>query len=64
MICAGLHNPVAAIILHSSPADIDTVIVDGVVRKQGGKLLDVKLDEDGNKVVGKAPWHGPMLRKI
>lgn len=47
MICAGIHDPVAAIILHSSPADVDTVIVDGIVRKQDGKLLDVQLDSTG-----------------
>ncbi len=53
MVCGALENPVAAIILHSSPADIDTVIVDGVVRKQSGKLVDVDLDETGKRVTGK-----------
>ena len=53
MICGALHDPVAAIILHSSPADIDTVIVDGIVRKQSGKLLDVALDDVGKQLVGK-----------
>ena len=53
MVCAGVHDPVAAIILHSSPADIETVIVDGIVRKQNGKLIDVKLDEGGKKIAGK-----------
>ena len=52
MICAGVHDPVAAIILHSSPADVDTVIIDGIVRKQDGKLLDVRVDETGSKVAG------------
>ena len=53
MICAGVQDPVAAIILHSSPADVDTVIVDGIVRKQGGKLVDVALDNEGKQVAGK-----------
>ena len=54
MVCAAEHDPVAAIVLHSSPADVDTVIVDGVVRKQGGKLVDVKVeDEVGRKAAGK-----------
>ena len=53
MICGALHDPVAAIILHSSPADVDTVIVDGIVRKQSGKLLDVGLDGAGKQLVGK-----------
>ena len=53
MVCAGIHDPVAAVILHSSPADIDTVIIDGTVRKQEGKLVDVTLDEGGRQVAGK-----------
>lgn len=54
MVCAAIHDPVAAIILHSSPSDIDTVIVDGIIRKQHGKLLNVTLDEDGKQLAGKA----------
>lgn len=53
MVCAALHDPVAAIILHSSPADIDTVVVDGIIRKTSGKLVDVELDDGGKQVVGK-----------
>jgi cytosine/adenosine deaminase-related metal-dependent hydrolase len=45
MVAAAQHDPVAAIILHSSPADIETVIVDGVVRKKDGKLLPVEVDD-------------------
>ncbi|KAL1963266.1 hypothetical protein VTN77DRAFT_8489 [Rasamsonia byssochlamydoides] len=44
MICAAEHDPVAAIVLHSSVRDIDTVIVDGRIRKRGGKLLPVNID--------------------
>lgn len=39
MICASERDPIAAIILHSSVRDVDTVIVDGEIRKQNGKLL-------------------------
>lgn len=53
MVCAGVHDPVAAIVIHSSPADVDTVIIDGIVRKQNGNLVDVKPDTNGKKVVGK-----------
>lgn len=53
MICASVHDPVAAIILHSSPADIDTVIIDGVIQKSSGKLLDVMLDAPGKEIAGK-----------
>lgn len=41
MLAAAEENPVAAIVLHSSTRDLETVIVDGVIRKEGGKLLDV-----------------------
>lgn len=42
MVCASDHDPVAAIILQSSPADVDTVIVGGQIRKRAGKLLPVQ----------------------
>lgn len=44
MICASEQDPVAAIVLHSSVRDIDTVIVDGEIRKQGGKLLPTTIN--------------------
>ncbi|KAF2676989.1 Metallo-dependent hydrolase [Lentithecium fluviatile CBS 122367] len=53
MIGAAQHDPVAAIILHSSPADIDTVIVDGIVRKRDGKLLPISVDAGASGIVGK-----------
>lgn len=34
-------DPVGAIVLYASPADVDTVVVGGVVRKRGGRLMDV-----------------------
>ncbi|PBK70367.1 Metallo-dependent hydrolase [Armillaria solidipes] len=46
MIAGAAENPVAAIMLHSSVRDVNTVIVDGVVRKRDGKLLPVELDAD------------------
>lgn len=48
MVCAAQHDPVSAIILHSSPQDIEMVIVDGVVRKNAGRLksVDVKAGRD------------------
>jgi cytosine/adenosine deaminase-related metal-dependent hydrolase len=45
MVCAVEYDPVAAIVLHSSVRDVDTVIVDGIVRKTGGKLLPI-INED------------------
>ncbi|KAL7795965.1 hypothetical protein V8C37DRAFT_372667 [Trichoderma ceciliae] len=44
MICAAEEDPVAAVVLHSSIADIDTVIVDGRIVKQRGSLVPVDLD--------------------
>ncbi|PWY96068.1 amidohydrolase [Aspergillus sclerotioniger CBS 115572] len=41
MLVAAQEDPLAAVVLHSSERDVDTVIVDGVVRKEGGVLLPV-----------------------
>jgi cytosine/adenosine deaminase-related metal-dependent hydrolase len=51
MVGATQHDPVPAIILHSSPADIETVIVDGIVRKKDGKLLPVQVDSSAKDMV-------------
>ena len=44
MICAAEEDPFAAIVLHSSIADVETVIVDGRIVKQRGNLVPVDLD--------------------
>lgn len=44
MVCAGEQDPVAAIVLHASVRDVDTVIVDGRIRKSGGKLIAVEVN--------------------
>jgi len=41
MLCAAQQDPVTAIVRHSTVRDVDTVIIDGVVRKRHGALLDV-----------------------
>jgi hypothetical protein len=53
MVAAAQHDPVAAIIMHSSPADIDMVIVDGIVRKKEGKLVPVSVDSVAKEIIGK-----------
>lgn len=53
MLCAAEHDPVAAIVLHSSAADVSDVIVDGVFRKRDGKLLDVKVEKDAEEFTKK-----------
>lgn len=41
MLAAAAEDPVAAIIFHSNPSDISFVLVDGIIRKENGKLTDV-----------------------
>ncbi|KAK5121334.1 hypothetical protein LTR85_005500 [Meristemomyces frigidus] len=57
-IYEGLHNPVTAIVSHSSPADVNAVIVAGVVRKQVGTLVLFNCMSTGEVVAGKggATW--------
>lgn len=43
MLAVAQEDPVSAIVLHSSERDVETVIVDGIVRKEGGALLPVSL---------------------
>lgn len=51
MLCAAQHDPVTAIVRHASIRDVETVIIDGVVRKHLGSLLPIKVDEH-------CPTHG------
>lgn len=48
MACVAQHDPVMAIVLHSTIRDIETVLVDGEVRKQHSKLCPVSATQ----------WHG------
>jgi hypothetical protein len=48
------HDPVAAIVLHASLRDIETVIVDGRIRKYGRKLVPVEVSDNG--VEGLMEW--------
>jgi cytosine/adenosine deaminase-related metal-dependent hydrolase len=52
MVCAAEEDPVAAIVLHSSPANLEMVIVNGVIRKEGGRLKSVDFSE------GTEAWDG------
>ncbi|KAJ6497735.1 hypothetical protein C8R45DRAFT_137839 [Mycena sanguinolenta] len=45
MTCVAEEDPVAAIVMHASVRDIDTVIVDGRIRKSGGKLSPAEAPE-------------------
>ncbi|KAK0733085.1 amidohydrolase [Lasiosphaeria miniovina] len=63
MLAAADEDPLAAVVLHASERDVDMVIVDGVVRKEGGALLDVEAPQEavvppgkGGVVVPGARW--------
>ncbi|KAK7450925.1 amidohydrolase [Colletotrichum acutatum] len=45
MLPAAEEDPIAAVVLHSSERDVETVIVGGVIRKENGKLLPVSVTD-------------------
>lgn len=52
MVGVAQQDPVAAVVLHSSPADIEMVFVDGVVRKNKGRLTDTSVAKAHAKWTG------------
>lgn len=54
MVAAAQHDPVSAVILHSHPSDVEYVIVDGVLRKSAGKLVDVDVNKKTQGHLGKS----------
>ncbi|KAI9830655.1 MAG: hypothetical protein M1819_005465 [Sarea resinae] len=46
MLAVVEEDPVAAIVLHSGPRDIDMVLVDGIIRKEEAKLVDLTVQAD------------------
>ena len=52
MVCAAENDPVAAIVQHASVRDIETVIVDGEIRKEGGKLVSVTIENTNSAELG------------
>ena len=53
MVAAAQHDPVAAVILHSQPGDVEYVVVDGVLRKRAGKLVNVDVEKQSQEFVGR-----------
>ncbi|KAJ7286561.1 hypothetical protein C8J57DRAFT_1446955 [Mycena rebaudengoi] len=47
MVCAAAQDPLAAVVLHASVRDVDTVIVDGRIKKTGGKLVAMDVGAEG-----------------
>lgn len=69
LLVAAQHDPVAAIVLHSGPGDIESVFVDGKLRKDGGKLVDVKGAAGGHEQKrflqeGKSISWGEVAREV
>lgn len=52
MICGAQMDPVTAIVMHSTPADVVMTIVDGVVRKRDGKLEPVAVAQGAQAYAG------------
>ncbi|EEU33423.1 uncharacterized protein NECHADRAFT_56668 [Fusarium vanettenii 77-13-4] len=52
LLCAVEQDPVAAIVLHSSIGSVETVIVDGIIRKQDGKIPEVGVEEQFRELAG------------
>jgi len=63
MVGAAQHDPVAAIVLHSSPADIEIVFVDGVARKKESVLLGVDTGA-GKEIWGDGEVTGEVAWKV
>jgi len=61
MVCAAEQDPVAAVVLHSSPGDIEGVMVDGLWRKREGKFFSVliEMDELAREIAGVDPYEWP-----
>ncbi|KAF9767547.1 hypothetical protein IL306_015276 [Fusarium sp. DS 682] len=53
LLCVADQDPIAAVVLHSSIGNVDTVIVDGIIRKRGGKLVDVTVEGDVESIITK-----------
>lgn len=62
MLAAAHRDPVAAVVLHSSVRDVQTVIVDSVIMKLEGALIDVLHSQrPGKRPAGRQP-PGEMAR--
>ncbi|THF49267.1 hypothetical protein E6C51_12840 [Allorhizobium terrae] len=59
MLPAANTNPAFQLVQHAAPTDVDTVIIDGIIRKRQGKLIGV----DVHAVVEKAARAQESIRK-
>lgn len=58
MVAATRYDALAGIILHSTPADMHTVIVDGILRKKDGGCFLFRLMKQRNKSRVRLNWTG------
>ena len=42
IVCAAKQNPAAVVVLHASGRDIETMIINGVFRKDNGTIIPCK----------------------
>ena len=64
LVGAAQHDPLAAIVMHSSPADITDVLVDGVFRKRHARLLPVVSEgSEAVEVLGDGPVEWPAVAR-
>lgn len=52
MICGAQHDPITAIVMHSTPGDIVMTFVDGILRKKDGKVLPVQVTAEDGRFAG------------
>ena len=53
MVCAARENPVTAIVGHADTRDVEYVIIDGIMRKEEGKLLTCEVKKlEGKDLAG------------
>ena len=55
MICAAQHDPVTAIVRHATIRDVDTVIINGVIRKRNGFGVSSILPSKSSRFCGFNP---------
>ena len=67
MACAFEEDPLVAVVRHASTREIETVIIDGIIRKANGDLMDVELESnvgawEGRNAVQDVTADGAKLR--
>jgi cytosine/adenosine deaminase-related metal-dependent hydrolase len=64
MVCAAEEDPLAAVLLHANVGDVEMVIVDGVVRKERGRLVDVGVFDGSHGKVGEVLSQRDVSRRL